>query len=86
MIIQSARLPASKGAQATADHVFRGEANERIVVMSGSEQALFDMVDDAREWRRACAIRHFKVAPKETPTRDQTLGECHGPSVGVWVP
>ncbi len=73
MIIQSARLLASKGAQATADHVFRGEANEKIVVIQGSEQALFDMVDDAREWRRTYAIRHFKIAPRENPTRKQLL-------------
>ena len=73
MIIQSARLLASKGAKATADHVFRGAANERNVVLSGSEQALHDAVDDARHWRRTYAIRHFKIAPRERPTRAQLM-------------
>ena len=73
MIIQSARLLASKGAKSTADHVFRGAANERIVVLQGSEQALYDAVEDARAWRRKYGIRHFKIAPRETPTRSQLL-------------
>lgn len=71
MNIKSSRLPASRGAQGTADHVLRGEANERIVLVQGSEQALHDMVADARAWRRRLAIRHFKVSPKEVPTRAQ---------------
>lgn len=71
MNIKSSRLPASRGAQGTADHVLRGKANERIVLMRGSEQALHDMVADARIWRRRFAIRHFKVSPKEAPTPSQ---------------
>ncbi len=71
MIIQAARLLASKGADDTCDHVFRGEANDRIIVIRGSEQALHDMVHDARAWRRTYAIRHIKVCPREVLTREQ---------------
>lgn len=71
MIIQSSRLSASKGATETADHVFRGEANEKITVLQGSEQDLHDMVRDARIWRRKFAIRHFKISPRENLTREQ---------------
>lgn len=73
VIIKSSRMPASKGAKATADHVLRGEANERITLIQGSEQALHDMVQDARAWRRRYAIRHFKISPKEVPTRAQMV-------------
>ena len=73
MIIQSSRVPASKDVTETGDHVFRGKANERIVVLQGAEQDLHDWVGDARRWRRKFGFRHFKISPREDCTREQFM-------------
>lgn len=71
MITKGSRLPTREGAAETADHVFRGKANEQIVVLRGSEQDLHDYVADAQAARRPYAIRHFKISPEHDITPEQ---------------
>ena len=71
MIIQRGRIEASKGADETAAHVFRGKLNKAIVVLRGTGQDLHDWVGDARRWRRKYAIRHFKLCPYADVTPEQ---------------
>lgn len=71
MIIKSSRLPTREGARGTADHVLRGEANEEITLVHGSEQDLHDFVADARAARKPYSIRHWKLSPEQDITPAQ---------------
>lgn len=71
MVIKGFRITAAQGAKGLCQHVFRGTDNERIILLRGTERDVFDMVRDARRWRRKFGFRHFIVAPREVPTRDQ---------------
>ena len=71
MIIKSSRLPTAAGAGGTADHVLRGDKNEDIVLIRGSEKDLHDFVGYARAARKPYAIRHFKISSEEDISPEQ---------------
>lgn len=71
MIITSSRIKARSGHRAVANHVLRGKDNEKVILLRGGEHQLADAVEDAREWKRQYAIRHFSISPQEPMTRKQ---------------
>jgi hypothetical protein len=79
MIIKSSRLPARIGAKTTAQHVLRGEQNEEITLLRGSEQDLHDWVRDARKRKREFAVRHWKLSPERDITSEQEAGHLRKP-------
>jgi hypothetical protein len=71
MIIQSARLAVGLDLAALERHVFRGPANENIVVLHGDADDLAVMRRDAVEAGKRYAIRHFKISPGAAASRVQ---------------
>ncbi len=63
MIIAATRLTTATGHQAIAHHVLRGEGNEQIVLLRGSEDDLVDMFATARHAGARYAIRHYHLSP-----------------------
>ncbi|WP_338666251.1 hypothetical protein VQH23_26500 (plasmid) [Pararoseomonas sp. SCSIO 73927] len=69
MIIKATRIKAASGAGAVAAHVLRGDANEEITVLQGSEADLHAAARDAIAAGRTYALRHYALSPGEAATR-----------------
>nr|WP_025826025.1 hypothetical protein [Acetobacter persici] len=73
MILGSEPKPTSQGPSETCDHVFRGEANEEIQVLQGSEFDVMGMYDNALAHGDKYATCHFKINPKKNISYDEMM-------------
>lgn len=74
MIIKSVRIKARGSVtKRTLDHVLRGDENDEITIVQGTERDVQDALNDARARSRVYAIRHFIVSPGQACTREQML-------------
>jgi len=73
MILGSEPKPTNQGPSETCDHVFRGEANEEIQVLQGSEFEVMSMYDNALAHGDKYATCHFKINPKKNITHDEMM-------------
>ncbi|BCI65877.1 hypothetical protein AAJCM20276_05010 [Acetobacter aceti] len=71
MIIQSSRMETASGFSSTCRHVFHGSGNKEIEVLQGSEFDVMTIFNRASVRDDKYAMRHFKISPKETMTREQ---------------
>ncbi|WP_417672327.1 relaxase/mobilization nuclease domain-containing protein [Roseibium sp.] len=71
MIIEGFRVPVGRKIRELQDHLFRGEENDEIHVLQGSEAQLDVAIRDAKAFDRTYSHRHFVVAPFEAVTREQ---------------
>ena len=65
MIISATRIRTSSGAGPVLNHVLRGDGNDAISVICGTEADVTDMVATARHAAAQYAIRHYVIAPAE---------------------
>lgn len=70
MIIKATRIATKSGAGAVASHVLRGEKNEEIRILQGSEQEMHDAMRDASAHGAKYGLRHFKISPGQEMTSD----------------
>lgn len=73
MIISATRIRTASGHRPLADHVWRAEGNEEVIIIRGSELDLPAMVTSARRAGMRYAIRHLHVSPGEPMTDDEAL-------------
>jgi hypothetical protein len=72
MIIKAIRTPAA-AVDRLCNHLFRGDENEEVVVVRGTEADVGDFARDAKAYGARFAVRHFMVAPAEATTQAQAL-------------
>jgi hypothetical protein len=70
MIIKATRIATNSGAGAVASHVLRGEKNEEILVLQGSEAEMHAAMRDAEAAGAKYGLRHYKISPKEGMTSE----------------
>jgi hypothetical protein len=70
MIIKATRIATTSGAGAVASHVLRGEKNEEIRLLQGSEAEMHAAMKDAEAAGAKYGLRHYKISPKEGMTSD----------------
>lgn len=73
MIIKSMRIRTRGGSKRLLDHLLRGDENEEVTLLRGTEQDVRDAFSDARHREREHAVRHFIVAPGHPASREQML-------------
>lgn len=73
MILGSEPKPTNQGPSETCDHVFRGEANEEIQIIQGSEFEVMSMYDNALAHGDKYATCHFKINPKKNISYDEMM-------------
>lgn len=73
MIVKSYHIPTSDSLSRTRAHLFRGEENEAVHVLRGTEADLQDFRQPALAVGCAYAIRHFILAPELELTELQYL-------------
>ena len=71
MIIKSTRILASASPRRFCDHVFRGEENDCVMPVQGTEKDIADAFRDARARGDKYALRHWIIAPGATMTQEQ---------------
>jgi hypothetical protein len=71
MIIKSTRILASSSPRRFCDHVFRGEENDSVMQVQGTEQDIADAFRDAQARGDKYALRHWIIAPGAAVTQDQ---------------
>ena len=74
MIVKETRIKTGSGHKALAAHVLRGEKNEAILVLEGSEYWLKDWVKEAKREGLTYGLRHIAFNPEQTMT-DTELSE-----------
>lgn len=74
MIVKETRIKVSSGHKALAAHVLRGEKNEAILVLEGSEYWLKDWVKEAKREGLTYGLRHIAFNPEQAMT-DPELSE-----------
>ncbi|MFL1462599.1 relaxase/mobilization nuclease domain-containing protein [Roseococcus sp. DSY-14] len=73
MIIAATRIRSSSGAGPVLDHVLRGDGNDRVAIVQGTEADVADMVATARHAGATYAVRHYTLSPaKELNDADAT--------------
>jgi hypothetical protein len=77
MIIKSTRHATGDSQTRILNHLVRGDENDRVQVLRGTEADISDMFRDAARFKTAFAIRQFIIAPAEAMTRDQALRVVH---------
>lgn len=70
MIIKATRISTGSGAGAVAAHVLRGQKNEEIRLLQGSEAEMHAAMRDAEAAGAKYGLRHYKISPKEGMTSD----------------
>ena len=70
MIIKATRIATTSGAGAVAAHVLRGEKNERIELLRGSEVEMHAAMRDAESAGAKYGLRHYKISPAEEMTSE----------------
>ncbi|MGD7070173.1 relaxase/mobilization nuclease domain-containing protein [Acetobacter sp. AAB5] len=68
MIVKETRIKTGSGHKALAAHVLRGEKNEAILVLAGSEYWLKDWVKEAKREGLTYGLRHIAFNPEQTMT------------------
>ena len=74
MIIKSTRHATSDSQTRILNHLVRGDENDRVQVLRGTEADINDLFLDAARFKTTFAIRQFIIAPAEAMTRDQAMG------------
>jgi hypothetical protein len=73
VIIKGNRVRANRHPALLLNHLAWGPDNEAIEVIRGAEEQVQSAFEDARAWRKAYAVRHFIIAPREPIDRSQAL-------------
>ncbi|MFL1461619.1 hypothetical protein ACI6QG_05415 [Roseococcus sp. DSY-14] len=63
MIIAATRIRSSSGARPVLDHVLRGDGNDAVTIIRGTEADVHEMAATARHAVATYAVRHFIIAP-----------------------
>ena len=72
MIIKALRV-AARRVPTVCGHLLRGDENDRVEILRGSEADMRDWREDAARRECAYAVRQFIISPKEAITREQAL-------------
>ncbi len=77
MIIKSTRHSTGDSQSRILNHLVRGDENDRMQILRGTEADIADMFRDAARFKTAFAVRQFIISPAEAMTRDQALRVVH---------
>lgn len=77
MIIKSTRHSTGDSQSRILNHLVRGDENDRVQILRGTEADIADMFCDAARFKTAFAVRQFIISPAEAMTRDQALRVVH---------
>ena len=73
MIIKGERVSSHRAAGPLVDHLLRGEENDAVTVVQGTEEDIRCAFGDARSLGRKFAARHFIISPAVATSRDDAL-------------
>jgi hypothetical protein len=73
MIVKGERVRAGRAAGPLIDHLLRGEDNDLVTLVQGTEEDIRSAFGDARALDRQFALRHFIVSPAVETSRDEAL-------------
>jgi hypothetical protein len=73
MIIKSFRIPTNYGHGRFRNHVFRGDDNESITLVQGTEKDTEDIFDDAARDGKTFAVRHIIISPAAETTPEEMM-------------
>jgi hypothetical protein len=74
MIIKSFRIPTNYGHGRFQNHVFRGDDNESIALVQGTEKDAEDIFEDASRDGKTFAITHLIISPGAETTPEEMMG------------
>lgn len=74
MIVKETRIKTGSGHKALTAHVLRGEKNEAILVLEGSEYWLKDWVKEAKREGLTYGLRHIAFNPEQVMTDPELSG------------
>lgn len=73
MIIKGERVATTRAASSLLRHLLRGEDNDRITIVQGTEEDVRAAFADARDSGQKFALRHFIISPESETTDNDAL-------------
>ena len=73
MIIKSIRVATGAGVRKLRDHLWRGDENDAVALLRGTEADVVDFHRDAKAHDATFAVRHWIVSPERETTREEAF-------------